>query len=310
MISIYKSKHEGLEEEKKYERDTWINIVNPTKEELIKIEEELNIPVDFLTDPLDANERSRSEIEKNYILVVLRIPLYDEKDEATPFITLPIGIILTRNLIITICSQKNNVISDFINGRVKNFSTMKRDRFALQIFLRTSLLYLRYLKEISDKAADIQKELHKAMKNEELIKLLNLEKSLVYFTTSLKSNELMMERLQKTNVLRMGTEEEELIEDVIIENKQAIEMANIYSNILSGMMDAYASIISNNLNVVMKFLTAITIVLMIPTLVASLYGMNVNLPFQHSRYAFLLVIIISLFLSGMWIGVFVKRRWF
>lgn len=192
--------------------------------------------------------------------------------------------------LITVCSKDVEVISDFVNGKAKNFFTENRSCFLLQAFLRTALLYLKHLKEINKRTNAIEDELEKAMKNEELIKLLNLEKSLVFFTTSLKSNELMMERLQKTEIVKLDPDDKELLEDVFIENKQAIEMSNVYSNILSGMMDAFASVISNNLNVVLKLLTAVTIILMIPTLIASIYGMNVRLPFQNSPQAFLITI--------------------
>jgi magnesium transporter len=227
-----------------------------------------------------------------------------------PYDTLPIGIIFVEDLVITVSSKDVDVLSDFVNGRVKNFSTESRSRFLLQIFLRTALLYLKHLKEINKKTNTIEDELAKAMKNEELIKLLNLEKSLVFFTTSLKSNELMMERLQKTEIVKLDPDDKELLEDVLIENKQAIEMSNVYSNILSGMMDAFASVISNNLNVVLKFLTAVTIILMIPTFIASLYGMNIRLPFQDHPYAFLITLGISFTLALISTFIFIKRKWF
>jgi len=310
MIKIFKTTKEGLEETREIEKNCWINFSNPTNGELGKLSEKLNIPLDFLTDPLDVDERARIEMEDKCVLIILRIPHFDEKNLDIPYITLPIGIIFVEDLVITVCSKDVEVISDFINGKAKNFSTENRSRFLLQVFLRTALLYLKHLKEINKRTNAIEDELEKAMKNEELIKLLNLEKSLVFFTTSLKSNELMMERLQKTEIVKLDPDDKELLEDVFIENKQAIEMSNVYSNILSGMMDAFASVISNNLNVVLKLLTAVTIILMIPTLIASIYGMNVRLPFQNSPYAFLITVGISFVLSVMGIFVFIKRRWF
>ncbi len=310
MITIFKTAENGLKEVKEYERDCWVNLSNPTNEEIEELHRRMNIPLDFLTDPLDIDERSRIEMENKCVLIVIRTPHFNGRDMEIPYITLPLGIIFAEEFIITVCSRHDEVISDFISGKIRNFSTRNRSRFLLQVFLRTALLYLRYLKEINRITNVVEKELHKAMRNEELIKLLNIEKSLVFFTTSLKSNELMMERLQKSEVIKMDIDDIDLLEDVRIDNRQAIEMTNIYSNILSGMMDAFASVISNNLNVVMKLLTAITIILMLPTLVASIYGMNVSLPFQNSKHAFLITMGISVVLSAIGVFVFIKRRWF
>ena len=311
MIEIFKKTEGELKRIKEFEKYSWVNLSNPTNEELEKLVQELNIPLDFLMDPLDLDERARTEIDEKCILIVLRIPQINEENVDIPFITLPVGIILTEDLIVTICSKKNIIWENFIkNTKVKEFSSKNRNRLILYIFQKTAILYLRYLQKINKRTAEVEKNLHEAMKNEELITLLNLEKSLVYFTTSLRSNELMMERLQRTDILQSHPDDNDLLEDAIIDNKQAIETANIYSNILSGMMDAFASIISNNLNIVMKFLTSVTIILMLPTLVASIYGMNVNLPFQDSPYAFLITVSISFILSAIGVLIFIKRKWF
>jgi len=310
MIRMFKTTQFGLSEISEFEKDIWINISNPQNEEIEMIARELNVPIDFLTDPLDVDERSRIEVEENVVLIILRIPLFKGDNVDIPFTTLPLGIILTNDLVITICSVNVDIISDFINSKAKKFSIKDRGRFILQIFLKTALLYLKHLKEINKRTDTVEKELHKAMKNEELINLLNIEKSLVFFTTSLRANELMMERLKKMDVIEMKKDNEDLLEDVVIENKQAIEMSNVYSNILSGMMDAFASVISNNLNVVMKFLTSVTIILMIPTLIASIYGMNIELPFQRSTHAFFLIVGISFILSIISVLIFIRRKWF
>ena len=310
MIKIYKTKTNGLQKIKNFEINCWINITDPTKEEIDKITQELQVPKDFLTDPLDIDERARLEIEDNVVLSVLRIPQFEGLDADIPFTTIPLGIIFCKEMFITICSKETVILTDIINRNEKNISTLNGTRFLFKIFLKTALLYLKYLKEINKKTSMIEKELHVAMKNKELIKLLDIEKSLVYFTTSLKSDELMIERLQKTEHIKINPENNDLLDDVIIEYKQAIEMTNVYSNILSGMMDAFASVISNNLNVVLKFLTSVTIILMIPTLVASIYGMNVELPFQHSTQAFLITMIISFGFSIIGILIFRKRNWF
>ncbi|MDP2864343.1 MAG: magnesium transporter CorA family protein [bacterium] len=312
MIKKFKTIQSELKEISDFEKGCWVNVSSQTNNnnELETLCQELNVPLDFLTDPLDINERSRIETEGGYTLIVLRVPLFDENNVDVPFTTLPIGIIFNEDLFITVCSKDSEIIADFINGKVKNFSTEDKSSAILKIFSRTALLYLKYLREINNRTNIVEEELHKAMKNEELIKLLNIEKSLVFFVTSLKANEFMMDRLQKMEVIKLDSEDKNLLEDVIIENKQAIEMADVYSNILSGMMDAFASVISNNLNVVLKFLTSVTIIVMIPTLIASIYGMNVELPFQRSLHAFVIVMIISIVLSISGVLIFMKRKWF
>lgn len=294
----------------KIERHCLINVISPEKDELKKLADELLIPSDFLTDPLDIDERARIETEDGFLLIVLRLPKY-QKDLDIPFTTFPAGIILTKDdTIVIISSFDITDILDMSNSRAKGIADGKRSGVVLHIFLKTALLYLRHLKEINMRTSEIEKELQKSLKNEELIKLLNIEKSLVFFTTSLKSNELMMERLMKTELLKLTPVDRDRLEDVLIDNRQAIEMTNIYSNILSGMMDAFASVISNNLNVVMKILTSMTIILMIPTLTASIYGMNIELPFQHSPHAFYIVTGISFSLSLLCVLIFIKNKWF
>ncbi len=295
----------------KVEKHSLINVISPDKTELEKLAGEMLIPSDFLTDPLDIDERARIEVEDGVLLIVLRIPKYDEGNPEVPFTTTPAGIILTKDdTIVTISTSDITDILELGDGKAKGIVAGKRSSVILQIFLRTALLYLKHLKEINRRTGETERELQKSLKNEALIKLLNIEKSLVFFTTSLKSNDLMMERLLKMELLKLTPEDKDMLEDVLIDNRQAIEMANIYSNILSGMMDAFASVISNNLNVVMKILTSITIILMIPTLIASIYGMNIDLPFQKSSHAFFIVIGISFTLSLLSALVFVRNKWF
>jgi len=310
MIKIFITTGNGFISIDEIEKDCWVNVSNPGPEELIKLSEDLTVPLDFLTDSLDVDERSRIETEDNTTLIVLRVPKFDKDNLGVPFTTLPLGIILTKDIIITVCLWDTNEVLDLFKGKIKNLPTENRRRFILHLFHRTAFFYLKYLKEINKKSNEVETELHRSMKNEELIKLLDIEKSLVFFTTSLRSNELMMERLSKIRTLELNEDDKDLLDDIIVDNKQAIEMANIYSNILSGMMDAFASVISNNLTIVMKFLTSITIILMLPTLVASIYGMNVELPFQHSFHAFFITIGLSLCLSSVGVLIFLKNRWF
>ena len=228
---------------------------------------------------------------------------------------MPLGIIVVRDeYFITVSLKRNKIIDNFEKNRVKGFSTYKKTRFLFQImFLNSSYYYLNssyylsYLKQINKETEIAESILKNSMKNRELLKLLSLEKSLVYFTTSLKSNELVMEKTLRGKILKLYEEDEDILEDAIVENKQAIEMSKIYSDILNGTMDAYASIISNNLNGVMKFLTSITIILAIPTLIASLWGMNVPVPLQNSQYGFPVLIIISICVTIIAV-IMLKRR--
>jgi magnesium transporter len=309
MISVFKTSGGVLSTLPAPEPDCWVSLVHPSPQEAEELSREWGVPHDFLTDPLDVDETPRMEIDAPNTLFVVRTPCFDPEAELQ-YTTVPLGIILTPDRIITVSFQRDGVLEDLISGRVRNFSTSNRTRFVLNVFRTTSLLYLKHLKEINRKTTGIEAELHRSLSNEALIRLLGLEKGLVYFTTSIRSNELVMERLHRTHFLKMSPEDEDFLEDVMVDNKQAIEMANIYSNILSGMMDAFASVISNNLSVVMKFLTSVTIILMLPTLVASIYGMNVPLPFQKSPHAFLITMIVSFILAAIGVLIFVKRRWF
>ncbi|MCP4178606.1 MAG: magnesium transporter CorA family protein [bacterium] len=310
MISIFKKIDEGLQEIDEIEKDSWINAINPNYVELNEISKALDLPEEFLTDPLDVDERPRIEIEDDHILIILRIPYFDKNHPEIPYNTMPLGIVYSPNHIVTICSAETEILTTFLDRRIKKLSLKNKEKFIFLIFLRTAILYLKFLKQISNMTDNLEKELHKSMKNRELIKLLDLEKSLVYFTTSLKADEIMIDRLSRAKKFKLDADDKDLLEDVVVEYKQAIEMSNVYSNILSGMMDAFASVISNNLNVVMKFLTSITIILMLPTLVASIFGMNVALPFQNSPYAFMMTMGLSIILAICGIIFFFNRKWF
>ncbi len=293
MISIYQSTTSNIEKVNEINDGVWVNMVNPTENEISKISMELNLDSDLIKAALDDEERSRIDVddETGHILILINIPFADEdKDKhSNMYDTLPLSIILTEKCIITVCLKESNIVNYFISGNVKTFFTFKKSRFILQILYKSATLYLQYLKQIDKKSSNIETELHKSMKNKELIELLALEKSLVYFSTSLKSNAVVMEKLLRFDFIKKYPDDTELLEDTIIENKQAIEMAKIYSDILSGTMDAFASIISNNLNIVMKLLTSITIVMAIPTIISSFWGMNVNVPFNNSPFGFIIV---------------------
>ena len=288
MIQMFHKASYNLREIAELEPGCWINITTPTPAEVEDISRRLNIPQSMLTDPLDKDERARIEIEDDTLLILLRVP-YFTSDADVPFNTAPLGIIYSGDFVITVASRHANIMNDFANGLVRNFITVNRERFIFQILNRAALLYLNYLKEINIRTENIERELQTAVSNHKLINLQLLGKSLVYFTTSLKANEIMIGRLSTIKQFKVAEDDEELFADVIVEYRQALEMATVYNNILNGTMDAFASIISNNLNVVMRTLTYISVLLMVPTLITSIYGMNVRLPFAESKYGFPIV---------------------
>jgi magnesium transporter len=269
-----------------------------------------SVPKEYFTDPLDPDERARFEMDGQTTLIIARIPVQNAAEDSVPFSTLPLGIVFRRDLFVTVCARSAEALQPLVVGSAEKFASDSCESRVLRILLRTALAYLKALKQINAKVNRLENELEKSVRNQELVKLMDLEKSLVFFTTSLRSNELMLERLKSTRLIKENADYAELFDDVVVEMRQAVAMAEIYSNILSGMMDAFASIISNNLNAVMKFLTSVTIILMLPTLVVSVYGMNLPLPFQQSHHSFLIVISLSVMLAVLGAVVFVKRKLF
>ena len=308
MIEIYRRNRsdESLEKIKRVETGAWINLVSPTEDELSEISEKTGADKDLLKASLDWDEKPRTEIDGKNRLIIARVP-YTEKDV---MYTLPLGIMITEKHIITVSNTENIVISDFIENRVKTFYTTKKTRFCLQILARTNRNYQKFLNEIEKKIDELEKSIMKSFKNEEIIQLLALQKSLVYINTAVVSNEKVLERITGGKIIKLYEEDEELLEDIVIDNKQSIDMVNIYINILSNTMDASASLISYNLNIVMKFLASVTIILAIPTIVSSFYGMNVELPFEHVPHAFLIVFFMCSALMGLAIYIFNKRNYF
>jgi len=308
MITILKNIETGLTRLSEPVDGCWIDVTDPTPDEISQIQS-LGIPYDYLTYPLDLDEQSRTERENNEILIVLRIPYNQGQTSDIPFTTIPLGIILTDGFIITVCKRENEILSEFSNGRAKALITSKRYRFVLRLLLSTAHKYLFYLRQINKVVEFLEDQLQQSTRNKELLELLKYQKSLTYFTTALKSNELMTQRLQRMQIFKSFPEDEDLLEDVLTENQQAIEMTNITNNILSSMMDAFASIISNNLNRVMKFLASVTIVLSLPTMVASFFGMNMRLPFENHPQAFLFALAFSFLISLLVVFVFWRQDW-
>ncbi|MDR1445821.1 MAG: magnesium transporter CorA family protein [Treponema sp.] len=293
MIKIRMQDEKGFVETDAVSKNCWIDARNVDKEDIERLETEFRIAPELLTDIMDADEQARLEKEDEYTALIVRLPVSDEKAEVV-FYTQPLGIILFSERIVTICQSSSEALDDIVKNRVRGFSIKNKSAFVLNLLGRFAFTFLKYLKELNKRTNLIKNELQRSIKNNELIQLLSIQKSLVFFTTSIKSNELLLEKLQKSSLIRFKEDEKELLEDVVIENRQAIEMANVYSSILTGTMDAFASVISNNLNIVMKRLTVVSIVLMIPTLIYSLFGMNVALPFNEEPGIGWMIIIISL----------------
>lgn len=301
------------EETKEFKKGNWINMIAPTESEIKLVCKKLKIEEDFIRYALDYEEKARIDIEDddNTILFIIDVPVYEVTNERETgkeeYSTMPFGIIFVRDdYIITVGLHRCHLIEDLEKRAKREVITYKKSRMLFQIFYKNASEYLKYLKKINKETEVAENVLKNSMKNKELLKMLSLEKGLVYFTTSLKSNEVVMEKTLRGKIIKLYDEDEDILEDAIIENKQAIEMAKIYSDILNGTLDAYASIISNNLNQVMKFLTSITIIIAIPTLISSYWGMNVRVPFQDNPYGFIIVFGLSICLA--FISMFCMKR--
>lgn len=312
MIQFFKNiNHQTVEVEKPADA-TWINILPPLKQqEFTQLSEELDIPLDFLTDSLDIDERARFEEENNVKLIVIKTPTennsFNESDAY--YITIPICIIVTHNQIVTVNSFENGAIKKFLNT-FQNRHPDKKNMMALKIFEKITQTYMEFLKEINQRRNLMEQKLYASNRNEELLELMKIQKSMVYFITALRSNEMLLLKLIRTNFLGLIDEEKEILDDLAVDMSQALEMANIYTNILSSTLDAFASIINNNMNNVLKRLTSITIILSLPALVTGIYGMNVPIPFSDSHYAFYIPLVLSVAISILISMYFMKKKWF
>lgn len=309
MISIFKSSELGLRRLDEPVDGSWIHLTEPAAPEIAQLSAEYHVPEDFFTYPLDIDELPRTETNNGATLIGLRLPVFQGEHADISYATAPLAIIITERVLFTISKLDLNLTSDLAITRVRDLSTSKKNRFVLYLLLAVASKYLFYLRKINREIDAVEDQLQLSMRNKEVLQLLKYQKSLTLFTTALKSNELMIGRLQKTQLFQRYEDDKDLLDDVLTEFNQAIEMTNIANNILSAMMDAYASIISNNLNVVMKFLASITIVLAIPTLVASIFGMNLGLPFQNHEAAFLLVGGATAIVTIGVILVFLRKDW-
>ena len=313
MIKIFKTENGEMKELTAPEKDCWICMTSPSEEELSEISEQFAIEPEDLRAALDEEERARIETEDQYTLILVDIPALEKNEDKETYVTMPLGIILAKDAIITVCLSETPILNTMKQKRTGEMRTNMKTRFVLQILYRNASLYLQYLRIINRKSDSVEKKLHDSTQNRELIVLLELEKSLVYFTTSLRSNETVLEKLLKSERIKKYPEDTDLLEDVIVENRQAIEMANIYSGILSGMMDAFASVISNNLNIVMKFLAVVTIVLSVPSIIFAAYGMNVaseGMPLAAHPYGFAAIVSVSLVVTVIVAVYFAKKKMF
>lgn len=308
MIYYYKTEENRLVKQDAPCPGTWIHLLDPSKEEVQSVAAAHNIELDFLSAALDEEETPRTDKEDDQTLIIVDIPVVEPEGTSIMYNSIPLGIILLPEMVITVCLEESTIIEDFMENRVRGFDTCKKTRFVLQLLYKSSTKYLQYLRQIDKATTLVENALHKNLKNRELMGMLKLEKSLVFFSTSLKSNEVVLEKLTKTSIIKKYPEDTDLLEDVIIENKQAIEMAEIYRNILTGTMTTFASIISNNLNNVMKFLTAITIIIAVPTLIASFWGMNVPVPFGGTPWGFAIMMGLSLLFAGVTVFILWRRR--
>lgn len=314
MLRIYKSEDGGKLvklKKNKVASLSWYNMINPSAEEMEKVSLQLKLDFDMVKNALDLDERSRVEFEDNVLSLIVNLPLLDDDGK---FDTLPCGMFFTKRNFVTICSRDNRILSSFNKNTAKTFDTRERGRFLLSILSKCTQFYLKYLAIINQKTEEIEYSLRKTTKNKALFKLIEIQKSLVYFTTALKDNHLVLLKILRminspalAKVVKFTEEDIDLLEDVIVENKQAIEMVDMHRSILEGMMDGFASIINNNLNLVMKFLAAITIILSIPTMFASFWGMNVPVPAAANEHGFLIVVALSI-LATIFVIIFFRKK--
>ena len=297
-----------------FEPGAWINLVNPSQEESVRLSEQFNIDITDLRAPLDLEETSRIAVEDNYTLIIVDVPTYEERNNKSYYVTIPLGIIVTENAVITTCLQELTLFDNFFNRRAKNFYTFMKTRFVFQLLYRNAELFLTALRSIDRQSDRIEAELENATRNEQLIDMMELEKSIVYLKASLKFNERIVKKLSSSNSsLKKYIEDEDLLEDTLIETQQAIEMAGIYENVLNAMTETTASIINNNQNTIMKTLALMTMILDIPTVIFSAYGMNFQnnwLPLNGLPHAFWYVVFIAASMSAAVVIYFFRKKWF
>ena len=318
MLSIYQWVNGSLREVVTPDGPCWVNLADPTTEEILRVQTLTGVSREFISDPLDRDERPRMDIDDDgTVLIVVHVPYHEPNENLHPFNTLPLGVVHTSNAVITVCNRPTPIAASFLDQIRRVCPPEQKFRFTFHLLWHAAILYLRYLRDIRQRADMVEQDLHESISNEGLMRLLNIEKSLVYFTTSLKADDILLGRIRTSRQLAIDEDDLDVLEDVRIEYQQALEMASIHSNILTGTLDAFASIINNNLNNVMKFLTSMTIVLAVPTLIASIFGMNVWLPFASGEaggewgpLGFCIVLALALLLVAVTVIFFSRRKFF
>lgn len=311
MIKYYKTEKQRIYEEQKADDGVWIQMVAPSMEESREIAELLDVDIDDIRAALDEEESSRIELEDGYTLILVDIPTQEIRHDTKTYTTIPLGIILTQDVIVTVCTEETPILQVFIQNRVREFSTKKKLRFVYQILFRTAANYQTYLRSIDKKRTEIEERIGGDTVDTDLIDLHELESTLVYFATSLRANAVVLDRLTRYKRLEQYPEDKELLEDVIVENRQAIEMTSIYRDIIDGTRELMSSVIDNRLNNVMKYLTSITIVMAIPTVISGIYGMNVNekwMPFSDTPHGFLIICVLTLLICVITLWVLRKKK--
>ena len=295
MVKIYLTKKGVLEQIDEPVKGCWINMVHPTEKELLEIEEKYNIEADDLRAPLDEEEAARITKEDDYTLVLVDIPAIEEKNGKNRFTTIPLGIFMAKNALITVCLESTPILNFTTKNKKEIVDTSMKTRMLLHILLENAKLYLKNLRQINKQSEQLEVVLHRSVENPALLEMMELGRSLLYFTTSLKGNNAVLEKLTKTAAITRYEEDEDLLEDVVIESKQASEMDDTYSGVINGMMDAYSSIISNNMNVIQKFIAIAAVIISIPSIVFDAYGMNIDgVPFETSPHAFSIIVVLAL----------------
>ena len=312
MMTVYRWENGGLRETPDFGESCWINLVEPTTTELEAVLTHTKVPRDFLTDPLDHDERPRFDYDDDSSLLIIHVPCPADDDEVVPYRTVPLGIILVGASVITVCSARTPVTTAFLDQIRRVCPPSDKYRFAFRLLWHGGVLFLRYINEVHHRTVDLEDELHESISNEVLLKLLTIEKTFVYFTTALKADTIALARANTSRQIALSEDDRDQLDDAMVEYQQALETATIHANILNGTLDTFASLINNNLNNVMKYLTAATIMLAAPTLIASLYGMNIELPFQSNGHAFALVMgfsgLLAAFIGAVFFVLSKKRK--
>ncbi|MGT2888107.1 magnesium transporter CorA family protein [Streptococcus didelphis] len=314
MKQMFLSSAIEFKEIETFEPGAWIQLVNPSQEESMQVANQFNVDISDLRAPLDIEETSRIAVEDDYTLIIVDVPTYEERNNKSYYVTVPLGIIVTENAVITTCLHDLTLFNNFYNQRVKNFYTFMKTRFVFQILYRNAELFLTALRTIDRQSDRLEAQLEAATRNEELIDMMELEKSIVYLKASLKFNERIVKKLaSSTSSLKKYIEDEDLLEDTLIETQQAIEMAGIYENVLNAMTETTASIINNNQNTIMKTLALMTMALDIPTVIFSAYGMNFQnnwLPLNDLKHGFWLIVLFASLGSSAVVIYFIRKNWF